>query len=350
MRNFSKNELKIHLICWTVYIFLEVVLAGFIAGRFSNFFFYVPFYILNIGLFYLHALWVMPLLKNKHQNRLLYFLLAIILECVLYLVAATLTNLFLGRIGLRGAPLTINLKYLGITIWRASFFVMYASGYYYLNRHLEQKELEMQRALEIERLRSQLVIAEKDFLRAQINPHLLFNTLNFIRHATKHNTANASLAISALTDIMEYALEDSKNDYVPLNKEIEQMENLIELNRLRFEHLLNLNYTKDISYVKAVILPIILLTLAENLFKHGILNDPDNPASIEIRANEHQILFRTSNLATANGKTTGGQTGLKNISARLEHAYPHSYDFAYGTKGNRFETQLTINLNNQSGT
>nr|WP_256377626.1 histidine kinase [Pedobacter sp. KBS0701] len=112
-------------------------------------------------------------------------------------------------------------------------------------------------------------MAEKDFLRAQINPHLLFNTLNFIRHATKHHTADASFAISALTDLMEYALEDSKSDYVPLNKEIEQMENLIELNRLRFEHLLNLNYTKDISNVKAVILPIILLTLAETYSNMG---------------------------------------------------------------------------------
>lgn len=344
MRNFSKNELKIHLICWTVYIFLEVVLAGFIAGRFSNFFLYVPFYILNIGLFYLHALWVMPLLKNKHQNRLLYFLLAVIIECVLYLAAATLVNLFLSRIGLRRSALIVNLKYLSITSWRASFFIMYASGYYYLNRHLELRELEMQGILEIERLRSQLVIAEKDFLRAQINPHLLFNTLNFIRHATKHNTANASLAISALTDLMEYALEDSKNDYVPLNKEIEQMENLIELNRLRFEHLLNLNYAKDVSNSKASILPIIFLTLAENLFKHGILNDPGNPASIEICANEQQIFFRTSNLAAANGKTTGGQTGLKNISARLAHAYPTNHSFVYGFNSNRFEAQLKIDF------
>jgi sensor histidine kinase YesM len=349
MRNFSKNELRIHLVCWTSYIFVEVILAGFIAGKFSSFFLYVLFYVINIGLFYLHALWVMPLLNSKHKNRLLYFFLAVILECALYLAAATLANLFLGSIILRVSPLIINLKYLGITIWRASFFLMYASGYYYLNRHLERKELEMQRALEIERLRSQLVIAEKDFLRAQINPHLLFNTLNFIRHATKHNGANASLAISALTDLMDYALEDSKSDYVPLTKEIEQMENLIELNRLRFEDQLNLNYTKDIRNGKAIILPIILLTLVENIFKHGILNDPDNPASIEIHANEQEISFRTSNLAAANRKNDGVQTGLKNISARLMHAYPNRHKFVYDTKENRFETQLTIVLNKQSG-
>ncbi|NII83184.1 histidine kinase [Pedobacter sp. SG908] len=350
MRNFSKNELRIHLICWMVYIFVEVVLAGFIAGKFNSFFLYVLFYPINIGVFYLHALWAMPLLNRKHKNRFLLFFLAVILECILYLAAATLANLLLNTIGLRETPLVVDLKYICITIWRGSFFIMYASGYFYLNRHLEQKDLEMLRALEIERLRYQLVIAEKDFLRAQINPHLLFNTLNFIKHSTKHNGDNAALAISSLTDLMEYALEDSKNDYVALTKEIEQMENLIKLNRLRFEHLLNLSYTKDISNSKAEILPIILLTLVENLFKHGILNDPDNPANIEIRADEREIFFRTSNLAAANGKTTGGQTGLKNISARLEHAYPNSYDFAYETKGNRFETRLTINLNNQSGT
>ena len=344
MGNFSKNEIRIHLICWTVYIFVEVVLAGFIAGKFSSFFLYALFYVINIGIFYLHSLGVMPLLNRKRKNRFLYFFLAVIFECILYLGAATLANLMLNTIGLRETPLVINLKYLGITIWRASFFIMYATGYFYLNTYLERKDLEMQRALEIERLRYQLVIAEKDFLRAQINPHLLFNTLNFIRHATKHNSANAVLAISGLTELMEYALEDSKNDYILLTKEIEQMENLIKLNRLRFEHLLNLNYTKDISNSGALILPIIFLTLVENLFKHGILNDPVNPASIEIYANEQGIYFRTSNLAATNGKTTGGQTGLKNISARLEHAYPTNHSFVYGFNNDRFETQLKIDF------
>ncbi|QDW24328.1 hypothetical protein FFJ24_005615 [Pedobacter sp. KBS0701] len=85
---------------------------------------------------------------------MLYFSLAVIVECVLYLAAAILVNLFLGRIGLRGSSaLMVNLKYLGITSWRASIFIIYASGYYYLKRHLEQRELELHRTVEIERLR-----------------------------------------------------------------------------------------------------------------------------------------------------------------------------------------------------
>ncbi|KIA96222.1 hypothetical protein OC25_03855 [Pedobacter kyungheensis] len=334
MEKFSKNELRTHLICWSVYIFVEVVLAGIIAGRFSSFFLYVLFYAVNIGLFYCHALWVMPLLNRRTKTRVPFFLLAVISECMLYLSAATLINLLLESFGLRGSHLVINLQYLGITFWRSSFFIMYATGYFYLRGYLERKDLE-----------TQLIMAEKDFLRAQINPHLLFNTLNFIRHATKHNTAHASLAISSLSDLMEYALEDSKNGFVPLRRETEQVENLIGLHQLRFGHLLKLEYTNNNGNPEALILPIILLTLVENVFKHGILNDPDNIAQINVSSSATGISFSTTNLIGPTGKTNARETGLQNISARLEHAYPAGrYNFTYGTNGKQFETRLTINL------
>ncbi|WP_316828750.1 sensor histidine kinase [Pedobacter miscanthi] len=344
MGKFSKNELRIHLVCWLAYIFIEVVLAGIVSEKFNNFFFYALFYLVNISIFYFHSLWVMPLLYNNAKNRIIHFLLGLILAYGLYLFGATLANLLLGAMGIRNLPLEITIRYIGVTISRASLFIMFASGYFYLNRHLERKDIEMQQLREIEGLKYQLVIAEKDFLRTQINPHLLFNTLTFIRNASKNNPENVAVAIAALTELMEYALEDSKSELVPLAQEIAQMENLIKLNRLRFEHLLNLSYTKDINNSKVVILPIIFLTLVENLFKHGILNDPDHPASIEICANEQEIYFRTSNLAARNGKTAGGQTGLKNISARLEHAYPTNHSFIYGFNNNRFETQLKIDF------
>jgi len=334
MAKFSKNEIRIHLLCWSVYIFVEVVLSGFIAGRFSNFFLYALFYTVNISIFYCHSLWVMPVLKGRSKARVFIFCLSVIFECLLYLSAATLINLFLDRFGLRGTPMAFNMQYVGITLWRASFFIMYGTGYFFLKGYLERQGLEMQ-----------LITAEKDFLRAQINPHLLFNTLNFIRHATKHNTADASLAINSLTDLMEYALEDSKNEFVPLAKETEQVENLIALNRLRFGHLLYLEYTNDNQNPRAMILPIVLLTLVENLFKHGIFNDPENPAVISISSSANEISFETINLIAVNVKNAGRQTGIENIKARLAHAYPKGiYEFVYGAKGDRFETKLTITL------
>ncbi|WP_217643912.1 sensor histidine kinase [Pedobacter rhizosphaerae] len=219
---------------------------------------------------------------------------------------------------------------------------MFASGYFYLNRHLERKDIELQQLREIEGLKYQLVIAEKDFLRAQINPHLLFNTLTFIRNAAKNNPENVAVAIVALTELMEYALEDSKSEFIPLAREITQMENLIKLNRLRFEHLLNLNYTKDIQNGSATILPIVLLTLVENMFKHGIMNDPAHPAIIEVISTDSEIRFTTSNLAKTTNKVAGLQSGLRNIKARLDHAYPKNYEFNYGMNGNYFQAQLKI--------
>jgi len=260
----------------------------------------------------------------------------------MYLIGATLANLLLGAMGLRTSPLEITVRYIGVTVSRASLFIMFASGYFYLNRHLERKDIEIQQLREIEGLKYQLVVAEKDFLRAQINPHLLFNTLTFIRNASKSNPEKVALAIAALTELMEYALEDSKSEVVPFSREILQMENLIKLNRLRFEHLLNLNYTKDIQNGSATILPIVLLTLVENMFKHGILNDPLHPAVIDVRCIGSEIHFRTSNLTRTNNKIIGQQSGLRNIKARLEHAYPGQYSFEFGRNGANFSVKLKI--------
>lgn len=342
MGKFSKNELRIHLICWLCYIFVEVVLAGIVSGKFNNFFFYTLFYLVNIGVFYFHSLWVMPLLFRNSKNRIMHFLLGVVLAYVLYLIGATLANLLLGVMELRPLPLDITKRYIGVTVSRASLFIMFGSGYFYLNRHLERKDIELQQLREIEGLKYRLVIAEKDFLRAQINPHLLFNTLTFIRNASKNNPDNVAVAIAGLTELMEYALEDSKSEVVPLAREIAQMENLIKLNRLRFEHLLNLNYTKNIQNGSATILPIVLLTLVENMFKHGIMNDPAHPAVIEISSIGPEIHFTTSNLAKVTNKVSRHQSGLRNIKARLEHAYPKNYEFNYGLNGNYFQAQLKI--------
>ncbi|SES31469.1 Histidine kinase [Pedobacter rhizosphaerae] len=342
MGKFSKNELRIHLICWLCYIFVEVVLAGIVSEKFNNFFFYVLFYLVNIAIFYFHSLWVMPLLYQNSKNKIIHFLLGLLLAYTLYLIGAALANLLLGVMELRPLPLDITKRYIGVTVSRASLFIMFASGYFYLNRHLERKDIELQQLREIEGLKYQLVIAEKDFLRAQINPHLLFNTLTFIRNAAKNNPENVAVAIVALTELMEYALEDSKSEFIPLAREITQMENLIKLNRLRFEHLLNLNYTKDIQNGSATILPIVLLTLVENMFKHGIMNDPAHPAIIEVISTDSEIRFTTSNLAKTTNKVAGLQSGLRNIKARLDHAYPKNYEFNYGMNGNYFQAQLKI--------
>lgn len=344
MKKLSKKELRIHAFCWSIYIFMEVVLAWAMTGKFSNPLHYFFFYVLNIGMFYFHSLWIMPILYSSTSYRKVRFSLGLLSEILLYLGAASLINLLLTGLGQRATALVFNIRYIGVTIWRATFFIMYGTGFFFLKNYLKKKDMEMQKALEIERLRLQLITAEKDFLRSQINPHLLFNTLNFIKNATRQNPGNARKAITGLSDLMEYALEDSKNDVVSLARELEQVENMIQLNQLRFEQQLNMSYIKEISDGQAEIIPIVLLTLVENIFKHGIFNDPDYPAIIEVRSSNGEIYFATSNLTKYSGEKRGSCTGLSNISARLAPAYPGRYSFEYGMNGANFETELKISL------
>lgn len=341
MEKITFNEFKIHIICWSVYIFLEVIVLGLMNNRFSPLSYYIMFYSLNFALFYFHSWVVMKSLLKKERSPSL-FLLLLILEVLVYLCGGILiTYVLSGYTDLTGK---LNRAYYAAVLWRGSWFMAYATGYFFIKAYLHKQRQDLEKVLEIEVLKTQLLTAEKDYLRAQINPHLFFNTLNFIKYASKRDPALAAVAVQELAEIMDYALHRGKSEFVPLSEEIEQVEKIINLNQLRYEQALNVEFKKQGENFSMPIIPLLLLTIVENIFKHGDITDLFQKSLIEVTASNQSLVFSTSNPPGNFMEENGEKSGLKNVKERLAKTYPGNFTFSYGMQDSRYRTDLCIDL------
>ncbi len=339
------REINIHALCWLVYICYEVLVSGILSGNFSHFYYYFFFYILNISLFYSHALYIMPNSFRKTPYTLWKLPFLFLLQMGLYILATIVISQLLEVLHARRSPLVINKRFITGTVWRGALFILFSTGYYFLVSYFYKRKQEMQNELEVQKLKLSLVSMEMDFVRSQINPHLLFNTLNFIKYASKHDPQQSDEAIIRLSEIMSFAIEKSMDGLILLTDELKQIENIIRLNQLRFGNKLHIQFKFTIDDEKVKVLPIILLTLIENIFKHGNLHQASKPATIIITCSDNQLEFWTGNLPNANtfAKSTSG-LGIPNIIFRLKNTYGDRFIFNYGNEGDFYKTYLRIPL------
>ena len=336
------KNVHVHIICWLIFIAYEIVFAAILSSVLQSFVFYSLFYLLNIGTFYFHALIVMKQGISGTITDIWRIPLLVALEIIGYIIMTFVISWIVTK-----ATTDIILsslydkRYLATAIYRGVYFILYATGYHFLIRYNDRKELAFKQSIDNEKLRNDLLMAEQDFLRAQINPHLLFNTLSFIKYATRKNPEEATEAIMRLSGIMSFALENNATT-IPLSKEIEQVENIIQLNQLRHNHVLYINLVKNIHNIKTPVIPIILLTLVENVIKHGDLRNMNHPAEIYIESTPEQIIFRTTNIPDIRGSIESHHTGLDNITSRLNHFYKEKYRFSHTLEGNIFKAEIII--------
>lgn len=189
---------------------------------------------------------------------------------------------------------------------------------------------------------------EIKFLKSQINPHFLFNTLNNLFSMAQGN-GNEELAdgISKLSEMMRYMIYESNAESVPLSKEIEYLKNSIVLNKLRYadeEVKVIFNYPEHLQDL--YIAPMIFIPFVENAFKHGVLINRSSQIDIAISvAGERSILFTCEN--TDYGfirkmDDVDGGIGLENVKRRLELVYPGKYDLAIKKEEDKYAVALKI--------
>lgn len=246
-------------------------------------------------------------------------------------------------------------------------FAIYALLFFFVRRFflrqkqvqlLERKELEAEKErLELKnnniqlqqdklQLEKELLLLENNFLRAQINPHFLYNSLNFFYSQTFEKQPEVAEGIVILSQIMRYSLNDFKNSngLAWLSEEIEHIENVIKMYRMRFENDLNISFRVEGSPAGKEISPMVLITLVENVFKHGNLGDKDYPAVLAciIHEQEQKLVFITTNRKKRgdNGNNTG--VGLNNIFQRLSILYKEKYNVEIGETATDYTIKLTM--------
>lgn len=342
-----------HLICWSCYIGYELF--------FAIFFFHIPttvpdfifFYACNILLFYTNF-WVLGNCLDRPQPA--YFLLAVLVtvELVLFLAVKGFRD-FLNMTPTGWGALNRERfrQVLAMDFYRNIYYLFFSTIIwtvrYYPRFQRRMAETNLQKALSEKantELQYRFAQSQNAFLKQQINPHLLFNTLNTIYSNTSLQSAEDSNAILSLSEIMRYSFEDPGPDgRALLSEELLQLNKLIALNTYRYQQTIHIDYSLSGNPSGHKIIPLVLITLTENMFKHGDLRFSPRSISIEI-SDEGQLIFITRNIPKPVSKSGNrGNTGLSNTKLRLEYAYPGNYDLQVSKDDELFKLELTINLN-----
>ncbi len=202
--------------------------------------------------------------------------------------------------------------------------------------------------LKLRNMENEKVLAERQFLQSQINPHFLYNTLNFFYAKSLKHSPELADSVLLLSNIMRYSLEQKENSsgMAFLEDEIEHINNVIRINQFRFNNKLQIQFLISGNTKKIRIVPLILITLVENAFKHGELLDPADPVLITLTINETKqlITFTVKNKKRKGPKESGTGIGLQNTKRRLEFAYGDNHTMQSNEEEDFYTASLQLPL------
>ena len=294
-------------------------------------------YALNAALFYLNCNKLLPqFYAQSHYDR---YVVSVLAALMVYGLLRTELYVHLFPSSSDPAMLLKNSYYrFGIlSFYRGTFFLFISAGYWFARNALE---LERQRR----RQEQQLLTADLAFLRSQINPHFLFNSLNFLYAQVYPHSVAAAKSILLLSDTMRYALHEDSGGKVMLEQEVQHLRNYISLHQLRYNHQLHVNFEVVGNVQFLMILPLVLITFVENCFKHGDLTDAAHPVLINLMVEHGQLRFQTRNKKRFGPKEISTGIGLVNTQRRLALAYPEYHCIRVADEHDYYTANLTIYL------
>lgn len=207
-----------------------------------------------------------------------------------------------------------------------------------------KKSLRMeQKALLLEK---EVNLAKLSMLKHQVNPHFLYNTLSYIYSQARPVSESLSKSILILSEMMRYSLNKTNEDgLTPIGKEIQYIENFIEIHRLRFDTDFYLDLEVEGIIGNRKIVPLILITFVENAIKHGKLNDEMHPILVRIMVEGKHLELFVENQKQGGPKDETSGIGLINTRKRLEMVYPNRHTLEITDKPDYFAVKLKIDLN-----
>lgn len=297
---------------------------------------FLLFGVINIGLFYLNYLVLIPKFLDKKKYKLY----------AVYIITA-LIFLGLTKYGVALATQPVTLVRMGKTIgfWQYTFSSTFTSIIFiflstvlkfttdwFLNERI-QRDLENQR-----------LSAELSFLKSQINPHFLFNSLNSIYSLAYQKSDTTPEAILKLSEIMRYMLYDCNDNKVELSKELQYLHNYIDLQKIRFGNQAYIQFEVTGQVTDQHIVPLLLISFIENAFKHGVANDPAMPINMRINLEDGHLFFFIQNKKHSHNRDASGGIGLVNVQRRLDLLYPSKYNLDIRDEADTYTVQLSLVL------
>jgi sensor histidine kinase YesM len=349
VKMFFQNRIVQHALFWIAIAVLSV--SQDFNGPQSNPFaitlaYYLCYFISQILLSYILAYYLLPkfYIKKKH---IAFITLTIVTVYILSVLSRCYTVYIVEPL-VRTPPfeqesiidIFTDIQYI---IFRYSFPIFFASAIFMFVKLFVDYKKDKEKILLLNKEKSDV---ELKTLKAQLNPHFLFNTLNNIYSLSIINSSKTPIAIGKLSEILDYVLYRCNSDFVTISNEIELLKNYIELEKLRYDERLEIHFKTEIK-TENTIPPLILLSLVENAFKHGAGEDSGSPKIwIDLKTEKSNTVFNISNTILETPKTDKkGNIGLINIQKQLDLLYGKSYSLRTIVENNIFKATLIINTN-----
>ncbi len=272
------------------------------------------------------------LMKERYGFFLLYFLYVLVGSLFLEMMVAMLTFIVMAKVNIHDmSPASIDLFLILTSLLLVIFLTMAIKMVLHWRKSKEDYQQLMRDKVE----------TELKFLKTQLNPHFLFNTLNNLYYLSTEKSDLAPKAILALSEILDYVLHSGRTIFIPLSKELKQAENFISLESLRYDD--RIEITKDFSgdIDKFLIPPMTLITLIENAFKHGVMPIGGRTwISMSIREENGVLEVNIKN--SYQNAHSGKGIGLQNLRSQLHHLYGADYSLNTREQESQYEVSLII--------
>ncbi len=327
MKTLPVTKIRRHVSIWLAFIAYEQLsVLPRDNWRFGSLWDEVTHYILYIALFYFNAHLVLPgTINQSKKSYSIYFLLVIAqaFTCLVinYIIMYGFTYFHIALV----PPFLNHRNFIIGSLVRTLYFMAFSVAYWLALTALQNRkrvaELENARLkdqIARQQLEAAIISTENAYLKSQINPHFLFNTLNFLYNSVSKFSSKIADSFMSLSEIMHYALSEVEADgKVPLELEIENIKNFIKLNQDRFGQKLAINFDVFGDTDGQRVMPLAIMTLVENMFKYGDLFNVEKPANITIIIDGNGISVTTANRKRRVSPKESHGVGIQNLENRL---------------------------------
>jgi two-component system, LytTR family, sensor kinase len=332
----KKSHIIYHVLIWLVLAVL-LLLTSEHKTSIPHISFYTLFTLFNIAIFYISYFLISSyFIGNKRY--LTGFIVAItftLTVAFVKLAIAVYNSDILMRYGDKLEKTFTKGEYFSSAIIITLFFMLLGYGFRLASNSYQMEQA--RKTLETEKLNAELA-----FLKSQINPHFLFNSLNNIYSLAYQKSDKAPEAILKLSEIMRYMLYESNDDKVSLEDEINYLENYIDLQKLRVKEQVYLELTIQVDNYQHRIMPLLVISFLENVFKHGVATDKEHPIRITVEVQNNRLHFRAQNKKNKLNKDKTGGIGLTNLKRRLELGYPDKHTFIVHDNEDYYSSELFV--------
>lgn len=339
--NMSKiRQILLHLTVWLAIVALFMYTGTNGAINYQAIVIFCYFGIINIAIFYINYLLILPAFLDRKRYLWCAFTMVFLILFSSFFKCA-LAYYFYDLVLLRPEEKQVMTfwNYYGSAAIVGCFFIFLSTVLKFMRDWFMNEKIKS-------KLENEKLISELAFLKSQINPHFLFNSLNNIYSLAYKRSGKTPEAILKLSEIMRYMLYESNENKVALSDEIRYLENYIELQKLRFKDDAFINFEISGEILDQKISPLILIPFVENAFKHGMATDRENPITIAMNITAGKLFFQVINRKSHQNKDKAGGIGLQNVKRRLDLIYKDQYRFHIEDTPDIYNCELYLNLEN----